>query len=108
MKLINAVKGIFLGFALVACGSTGSMAHLARTADVTHCKPLGEVVVESDPTKSATNDRIAALEQSAARQGATDVVSEGGAAANGSLKGEMYECADNNNARTRSEGRAGL
>jgi hypothetical protein len=89
MNIIYAVAAGFLG--TIACDSTGSMAQLARSADVTGCKPLGETAVDVDSTRSET-ERTAALRRRATQAGATHVVSEG--STTGRVKGQMYMCTD--------------
>ncbi len=90
MKIICAVTAGFLG--TIACDSTGSMAQLARSADVAGCKPLGETAVDVDSTRSET-ERTVALRQRATQAGATHVVSEG-STTTGRIKGQMYMCTD--------------
>ena len=95
MKLVSAVNACFLGLALVACNSAGSLAQVAHSADIASCKPLGEVVVENDAAKPASEDeRLVALRQKAAREGATHVIAQGGEGTNGSTKGLMYNCGE--------------
>jgi len=87
------MKVVYLSaLCFIACDSSGSMAQLARSADVASCKSLGETVVERDATKSA-DEQTNALRQQAAQGGATHVISEG-STTTGALKGQMYACPD--------------